>query len=197
MLPISILALVLVGPGLFLWLGSTDADLIIATGLITCIHLLSTTGLPMYHFLMAKGYPGKIIVVQLINATVNMLLFFVTFQLIGFVSVPVANATAALASTVYLYLLQRKTFGSTPISSRRILGATLVFLMCCIGMAWTMTRLVHAPVFLLLLYPICICILTVAVYRGFRVVSSNDVDRYLGQNSRLAQTFRFIFVNHG
>jgi O-antigen/teichoic acid export membrane protein len=194
MVPICMIAVAVAKPGIVLWLGNPDPSLPNCAAALTCAHLLGIIGLPMYHFLIAKGYPGKVVIVQLINVAINTAVFFAAIGQIGFTAVPLANGAAAITSLVYLLYLQRHRFDITAMWSKKSLFSLTAVLVGCGSGYLLLASFDPSAVVVLCIYPLIVISTAILVYRLSSLFSESDITRYLGKDSVLSHLFVTVFV---
>ncbi len=182
-------------PFTHIWLGNNPASDIIALSivLITSGALIGIELGPNYHFLTIKGHPEKTIVMQFVNLSVNIIIFFGFKSLLGYYSAILGNFIALIASTVVNLYYQKKYLNSLIWDS-----LAQFFKFCSITAIILFANIIvmnfHLPYLKsLLLIPLINIFGAVLLYRFFSMITPSDIQTYLG-NSKYASPISKLFI---
>ncbi len=162
---------------------------------VVCAYILcSTTVLPIYLYLMARGFPARTIVVQAVNVLVNALVLFALIPTLGYYSAVASNVVAIASSFVLLLFFQRELLGSIIFDNlQQFCKMTLTFLLA-IGCGYVARTYVGGQIWILVSVPAVVLAVTFLLYRYFGLISKNDLRRYLGQNNAASRfAYRLFF----
>jgi O-antigen/teichoic acid export membrane protein len=174
-------------PLVSVWIGR-DVEIIATTiAVLVSAHLLwSSTVTPYYHYLLAKGQASKTIVLQAVNVTVNVVLFLLFYQSVGYVAVLWANALAILTSFMIALAYQHRAFGIWVFASTRQF-LTLLFVFAIITTAGiVLNTLVRSDILRVVSIAAAGILATVLLYRQFGMLTEEDVTRYLGDGNGIS-----------
>ncbi len=96
---------------LSLWLPNANDVTTLATLSISSAYMLGTLSIPPYYFLMSHQHGKKTVLVQAVNVTVNGLVILLSYRLLGFNGVILANSLAILSSLALCLYYQRRYIG--------------------------------------------------------------------------------------
>ncbi|WP_321437112.1 oligosaccharide flippase family protein [uncultured Bacteroides sp.] len=164
---------------------------IFITGLVIPYLIFSPLTLPIYIFLLAKGYPERTIVFQMLSVIVNILAFYFLFSLTGMYTVIISNVLSYLASYILGIYYQNKFLNiKYEFKVKYILRiACVLLLLTVIGL----TSLAFNKEMIRILYTIIIFIpLIVWSYKRLELVNQNDFKRYFGGNILIMNIFNKI-----
>jgi O-antigen/teichoic acid export membrane protein len=175
-------------PFVSLWLGKNIE--IISTSFIFIVagYLIGIIVQPTYLFLMAKGHPEKTINLQLINVSVNGLLFFISYKHLGYYAAIVGNTGAILASFAGCLYYQSKYLDIFLFDSITQVFKlfTLIAAICVTG--FLLNVFISANMVKLFIFPASFFIVTLLSFRFLHIFSKDDLDRYLGKSVNRGKT---------
>ncbi len=177
-----------------LWLGNHLPEVVIGTILIVTTYLVTLTFVPLYQFLSIKGHPEKTLVLQTLNVVVNVGIFFLLVPMMGYFGAVTAFCTAVVSSTFLCAWYQWKYLGSLPISSLSYAGRLGRF-----GLSLVISNLfiVQVPLNDASRVGILFVVnatLTVMFLRVYRMITIEDIERYLGSHSAVARFAERLLV---
>ncbi len=184
--PICVGFVVVAPVALSLWLGDIGTDVVFTSLWLTCGHLVSLVGMPMYHFLIARGGAKYVIVVHSINAVANIVLVLALYRLLGFAAIPVSNALATAGSTVYLLWMQKLRFGTVWLDVIGTLSRGVSAVLLCAGLAFFLSVFLRDEV-VSVLSPIAFLTLAAAFYRLTGTFSIDSVQSYVGADAAVSR----------
>jgi O-antigen/teichoic acid export membrane protein len=185
-LPLIAIVVFTMNPLIEIWLHanaaviSTSAIFILASFLVG-----STVVTPNYHYLLVKGHAAKTIVLHFCNVLFNVILFFLTYQHLGYYAVVVSTSGAILISFAVSLHYQRVLLDSKLIETRgQALRLAILF-----GSSFTVAFITNEAIPLqwvkLIAIPTVVALVTVGIFRTMRFFSHEDLDRYLDRTSTL------------
>jgi len=157
-----------------------DAEIALTVAWIVGASLLGHTVLPMYVFLMAKGYASKTILIQSLNVVVNIAVFLICFPWLGYFAIVIANAVAMLSGSLLVVYYQRRYLDSVIFDSVEQLLAMFGTFAVTTAVAFALSRVWDSGSLVLVWAPLVIVSLTIVLYRLFGLITPVDVARYLG-----------------
>jgi O-antigen/teichoic acid export membrane protein len=168
---------------------STDAaDIAITVVWIVGAFLLGGfTVIPMYAFLMAKGYASKTIISQSMNVLVNIVAFLICFRWSGYFAIVIANAAAVVSGFFLLAYYQKRYLDSLIFDSMTQLSAMFGTFAITTTLAFVLFSVWDTGSLVLLWAPLLIVSLTIVLYRLFGLITPVDVARYLGEENFAAR----------
>jgi O-antigen/teichoic acid export membrane protein len=158
--------------------------------------IFSTTVLPVYLFLIAKGYPSRTIIVQALNVCVNAVVLFALLPYLRYYSAVAANVVAIASSFIVLLLLQRKFLNSLIFEDAR--QVLKMFLACLtgFGISYVVAGFGVTDVWKLLSGTSVMLIVTTILYRRLALIREEDIVRYLGRNNAASRLISWMLVRH-
>jgi O-antigen/teichoic acid export membrane protein len=163
---------------------NTDAaEIALTVAWIVGASLLGHTVLPMYVFLMAKGYASKTILIQSLNVVVNIAVFLICFPWLGYFAIVVANAVAMLSGFLLVVYYQRRYLDSIIFDSVEQLVAMCGAFAVSTALALALARVWDSGSLVLVWAPLVIVSITMVLYRMFGLITPADVARYLGSET--------------
>ena len=192
--PILFGVVFLAQPVISLWLGTAVVPLTISVVLVVGSYLPSLVFVPLYQFLMMKGHPEKTFIIQSLNLAVNLLGFIALVPPFGYFGALAAYCLALFVSPLLCLWYQHTLLGGTGLGSpglalkglKLALGAACVNI---IGISVASTDEARIAVLLVL------NVTTTALFvRWLHVVSTDDVERYIGRGNRLGKLVEQLLV---
>lgn len=193
-LPLIIIVIFVANPFIQLWIGR-DVDLI-ANGIILLVpaHIAGLLLLPHYQFLTVKGYPGKTIVLQAVNAGVNILIFFLLLPYLDYYAIIFANFSAILISTFVNMYYQKKYLNSFIFSSLKdfIKWSAVFIVLCLTGII--LSSLIENKIHLILFLLCAISLVSLLLFRILRVFNINDIHKYFGFSGSVSKFIERLII---
>ena len=182
------IVIVLMPSFMSIWIGNNSEVIAFTSIAVISFHLaFSSTVIPIYYFLMVKDQVNKTIVIQLVNTLINILLFFLTFRLIGYYAIVLGNVVGIFVSFLLCLHYQKKYLNSLIFDSfSQFYKLILSFIILCVSGLMLNDLLNDFFVLNFILVPIFIFLLVVVLYKIFNLITPNDIYRYFGNKSRYA-----------
>jgi O-antigen/teichoic acid export membrane protein len=156
------------------------AEIAVTVEWIVGASLFALMVIPMYVFLMAKGYASKTIIIQTLNVLVNIAVFLICVQWLGYFAIVIANAVAIVSGFLLVIYYQRRYLDSVIFDSLNQLLAVLGTFAITTAIAVVLAHVWDAGSLVLVWAPVVIVSLTIVLYRLFGLITPADVARYLG-----------------
>ena len=192
-LPILVIVFLLIHPIIQMWINKNTNIISITTLFILSAHLISSTSIPNYQFLISKDLAGKTIILQLTNVLTNTLLFLFFVTELGYYSIIISNVVAILSSFALSLYYQKKYLNSLIFESRsqfiKYLTVFIIILMAGIFIK----NFIEGEIAKLIILPITTVILSVFFYKVFKLVTKKDVERYFGKKTNVAHLLFRIY----
>jgi len=164
---------------------------IFIVGLVVPYLILSPLTLPIYVFLLAKGYPERTIVFQTLSVIVNILVFYLLFSLIGMYTVIISNVLSYLASYILGMYYQNKLLNiKYELELKYILRITCVLLLLAI--VGLISLEFNKEIVRILYTTIAFIPLVLWSYKRFKLINQEDLERYFGGNILIMNIFSKI-----
>ncbi len=179
------------------WLKNQQDIISIPLILILLGNLLAVIVMPMYQFLVLKGYPGNTIILQAINVFVNTAVFFLFYNVLGFFAVAWANVAAILSSFILCLFYQWKYLDSLIFENRLQSYKTIALFMLLIVSGYIIDQLITNPFMELLLLPAILLLLNLMFIRFLRIITLMDIIKYSGENKVFRDLLLKIFSPAG
>ncbi|MGD1045870.1 MAG: oligosaccharide flippase family protein [Bacteroidota bacterium] len=139
--------------------------------------------IPVYLFLLAKGYASKTIIIQATNVIVNIAIILLCVSAIGYYSVVIANALAILSSGVVCLYYQKKYLDSLIFDSyKSFIRVLLVFIISFLA-GFVVITFIKSTIWTLTMGPIVVLIICILLYKYWSILNKDDVIRYFGKNN--------------
>lgn len=192
--PLAVASFFLTQPVVSLWLGGAILPVIIGIISIVNSYLVALLFVPLYHFLNVKGYPQKALILQTINVAANVVLFVLLAPVFGYYGALSAFCLAVLSSSAMCVHFQRSLLGSRPVGSKEF-GGKMIKLAAGMVVANLLSfRLFEADGLRLGMLLIANLVSSVALFRQLRLVTVEDVARYIGRNNRIGLTLEKLLI---
>ncbi|MCC6255620.1 MAG: oligosaccharide flippase family protein [Ignavibacteriaceae bacterium] len=178
-----------------IWLGNNNDIISITAILFISFYLLgSSTVLPMYMFLLAKDFVDKILFIQFLNTLFYIISFLITVKTIGYFSIIISYSTAILSSFICLIYYQKKYLNSFIFDSSMNF-IKLLIIGCLLFSIGTITNLfITTNLLRLVIDPIIIVLVSIILYRKFKMITILDIERYTGNDTKLANLIIKLFM---
>ena len=166
-----------------LWLGVTLWPVIVGLACIAGSFLISQLFVPLYQYLLVKGYPQKTLMMQSVNVSVNIILFVLCVPSLGYYGAVLAFCGAICASIGLAVRYQWSVLGSKVVATKefafKLTKLTVGLLTANILAVW----MVRDDLPRVLVLMVANAIATVALLRILQMVSHSDIERYVGRSS--------------
>jgi len=194
-LPVSAVIMLVTRPAVGLvFHAHVDETAITVICIVVAYLLFSTTVLPIYLFLMARGQPSKTILIQGLNVCVNAAVFFILLHQLGYYSAVVSNVAAIATTFGVLLFFQKKFLDSLIFENSGQLFRVIVSFAVVLGLGFVATILSSTQAMALVVVPVVVAIVTVFVYRQFDLFSSRDIARYFGDGNLFSRISSYLLL---
>lgn len=195
--PLAVVTLFLSGPIVVVWLGSSLPQVVTGIVCVVGTSMVAILFVPLYHFLLMKGHPGKTLILQCINLAVTAAGIVVFVPWFGYFAAVGAYSCAALASTAGCAWYQHRLLGSNPFFPADF-RAKLLKLALGLGVFNTAGLLLGGSAWARLAVLLAANgIAVVLLFRWLRMISTDDVERYFGRNNRAGILVEKVFLGGG
>ncbi|MBI3006520.1 MAG: oligosaccharide flippase family protein [Ignavibacteriales bacterium] len=181
-------------PLVSVWLGRTLWPVVLSVICVVTCYMIALLFVPTYHFLTVKGYPHKTLLLQAVNVGMNVVLFGSLVPWFGYFGALSAFCLAVLTSTVMSAWYQWSILHSKPVASR---DSALRL----VKLAGSLLLANYATTLILEGYWIRICALiavngvaTILLSRWLKMITREDVKRYVGLDSRFGLVLKKLLV---
>jgi O-antigen/teichoic acid export membrane protein len=171
-------------PAFSLWLGATLWPVIVSVVCIVNCFLIAQLYVPLYQYLLVKGYPEKTLVMQCANVSVNIVLFVFCVPALGYYGAVLAFCAAMFASIGLAGWYQWTEFKGTLVASNEFALKLVKLSVGLLAVNGISTWLVQDNLPRMVLLVIANVAGTVLLYRVLKMVSQSDIEQYVGRNSR-------------
>jgi len=183
-------------PFVNIWIGK-DVSIISLTMIpIICGYLIGIIVMPNYQFLMAKGYPEKTVVIQILNVIVNGALFFISLPIFGYYSIIIANVGAILSSFTLTLYYQKKYLDSLIFDSFIQFKKLIVILLTNLFLGFLLSLMIVSDLFKIIIIPFSLVGVSIVTYRMLRIFNIEDIDSFFDFNPRLSSLLQHILIKN-
>jgi O-antigen/teichoic acid export membrane protein len=182
------------GPVVRIWLGSDLLPVVVSIIAIVGCYLVALLFVPLYYFLMVKDHPNKTFVLQSVNVGVNITFFALLVPAFNYYGAVAAFCLAVCTSTVLCGWFQWAILKSTPEASKTFWLKVLTLAASLTALNTVITLLAHDPLTRLLLMMFLNGITAPALFRWLRLITSDDVERYVGRQNRFGMVIERLLV---
>ncbi|MEW6510894.1 MAG: oligosaccharide flippase family protein [Bacteroidota bacterium] len=193
--PMLVATIFLSSPLVTVWIGATLLPAVVGVMCIVSCYLLALPYVPVYQFLQVKGYPHKTLVLQSANVGVNLLAFLLLVPFFGYYGAVAGFCLAILTSIGLSVRYQWKILRSNPWTSwgstvgpLKLVSSLFVLNLCTLPFDLP----VGGRVTILLVLNVGA---TILLLRWLKVITAQDVDRYVGRDSRVGVVLEKLLVS--
>lgn len=195
LIPILCTVIFCTKPFIELWL-KRDVEFISTSIIfITSAYLGTLLVVPIYQYLQAKGHPGKTVVTQISNVLVNGIVFLSFYKLLGYYAIILSNSVAILVSVVICLYFQHKLLNSLIFNNISQLIKYLTIMVSMLIAGIFVNNLITGTLIKLLFFPVFFTLLSVLLFRLFKIFNKNDVNKYIGDNYLQKLISRILIIN--
>ena len=192
--PIIVLSILLMNPFITIWI-KTNIEIISITSIyLISFHLIGSTVIPNYQFLMAKNLAQKTINIQIVGAVSNALFFLISVNYLGYYALIIGNIAGIMSSFILSLYYQKKYLNSL------IFDSFSQFLRLCFAFTIIFTSgyiikyfIGNSPVLSILSISITVMFSTLLTYKVLHLIRQNDIHRYFGTHNYLSLTLCKFF----
>ena len=193
-IPILVSVIFVTEPFIKIWIGDNTEKISTTTIYIVSAFLIGSLVIPNYQYLMAKGHPGKTIIIQSTNVFVNSFLFFIALPSLGYYSAVLSNVGAIISSFILCLYYQKKYLDSLIFDSLEQLFKFLIIVIVNVFWGFLVYYLVENIIVKIVLIPFTLIILSVIIYRHLRIFTSESIFKYSGQESLIGRAINRILI---
>jgi O-antigen/teichoic acid export membrane protein len=194
-IPVVVIIIFIIKPFITLWIGKNVEIISLSCIFVVSGYLLfSISVLPVYVFLMIKGYPKKTIIIQAQNVLVNSIVFFFLMQLIGYYSVIVANLLSIMFSFVLCLYYQKKYLNSIIFDSLKEITRYILLFIILFFSSFFINSFLHDNISILIIIPIANLFITYLIFRYMNYITEEDLATYLGKNNFYSDMARKFII---
>lgn len=191
-LPICVMLAVTCHDIVTLWLSRDISNYtLFIVGIVVPYLVFSPLTLPIYLYLIAKGHPGKTIVIQFTSVIVNIVSFYLLYHWIGFFVIILSNVLSYLSSFILGLYYQGKflnikySISWTTYLKFAILMMAYVGIGCCI-------KFIPNELISIIISIILILIFTLILYKRLGIVYRKDITRYFSDNKYVVSLYNIL-----
>ncbi len=191
-LPVCALLIITCSDIVTLWLRIDVTNYsIFIVGLVVPYLIFTPLTLPIYTYLLAKGYPEKTIIFQTFSVVVNLLSFYMLHFFIGMYAVIVSNVLSYLSGFIlgrfYQYTFLNIKYHFDVEYIRNIFCIFLLFVIIGVISSFFGVEIIRILFSIITLLP-----LVIWLYKKLEMINIEDFKRYLGGNKFLIYLFNKI-----
>jgi O-antigen/teichoic acid export membrane protein len=192
--PIIAIVILLMHPFIGIWLGK-HADIISLTAIvIISFHLIGSTVIPNYQFLMAKDLAQKTIYLQLSNVVMNAIVFLFSVHYLGYYALILGNVAAIMSSFMLSLYYQKKYLNSLIFDSISQVVKLAALLLILVLTGYFVEMLLGGNnILMLMIVPIILVPATILLYKLLGIVRLDDIHRYFGNGNRISKILTSIY----
>lgn len=193
-IPLITIVILIMHPFIELWIGN-NVDIISITAIfIISFHLIGSTVIPQYQFLMAKNLAQKTLILQLSNVVFNTIFFLIAVYFIGYYALIIGNVAAILSSFILSLYYQKKYLNSLIFDSTIQVTKLFLLFLCLLLIGYVMKGvLIGHSILIITIIPISLSLLTIFLFKLFNLIKIEDIHRYFGYNNIIAKTLIKIY----
>lgn len=194
LVPVFVGTIFLGKPLVSLWIGDKSQAIVLSAVLIVTSYLVSLFFVPLYYFLMYKGYPEKTLVIQSSNAVSNIVLFMVLVPHFHYYGALAAFCAALYISNGLCAWYQWSLMASKPLISLVNRNALLWLGVVLLFLSSAIVSVVHKEWVQAFVLTVTISATSLIMFRHFRIISMDDIDRYVGRSSWVGSLIERILI---
>jgi len=193
-IPIIATVILLMNPFIKIWIGENVEIISVTSIFIISFHLVGSTVIPNYQFLMAKNLAQKTIILQLSNVVFNSVFFLLTVHFIGYYALVVGNVAAIMSSFILSLYYQKKYLDSLIFDSFSQVLKLIAsfFILILVGSIIKMVLDGH-NILMIIVIPLILLPITILLYKVFVLVRLEDIHRYFGTNNKISKVLGNIY----
>ena len=194
-IPIVVIIIFTIKPFITIWIGKNIEIISLSCIIIVSGYLLfSISVLPVYVFLMVKGYPKKTILIQTQNVLINSIIFFILMQFIGYYSVIVANLSSIMFSFVLCLYYQKKYLNSIIFDSIKEITRYILLFIILLFSSFIINSFLYDNILILIIIPIANLLISYIIFRYLNYFTEEDLAMYFGKNNFYSDIVRKLII---
>lgn len=143
---------------------------------------------------MAKGYPGKTIIIQILNVIVNTCLFFLTLPWIGYNAAVISSVGSILSSFTLTLYYQKKYLNSLILDNFKQLWKSFLILSINILIGLALSEIIEKDILKIIIIPLVLITVSVYMFRVLKIFSREEINKFAVSESTLLKVADKIFV---
>jgi len=195
-LPLVAIIIIIMHPFIQIWIGKNVNIIAISSIIIISFHLIGSTVIPNYQFLLSKDLAEKTIILQLSNFVFNTLFFIITVNFVGYYALIIGNVAAIMSSFILSLYYQKKYLDSMIFDSTlqlfKLITSFIIMVICGLLLK-IILKGNNIPI--LVFSPFIIGLVTLFLYKMFNLLKRDDIYRYFGTNNKLSIILCRIYNN--
>lgn len=193
-IPLIAIIILVMHPFIELWIGKNVNIISITAIIIISFHLIGSTVIPQYQFLMAKNLAQKTIILQISNVVFNIMFFLITVSFAGYYALIIGNVAAILSSFILSLYYQKKYLNSLIFDSTLQIFKLLFSSIILITVGAVLKGFLNGyNVLIIITTPIFLGLLAIMLYRIFNLIKVEDIHRYFGRNNIISKALASIY----
>ncbi len=193
-LPISAIILLNVKSIIIIMFPLNVTEIFITVTCLVISNLLwSIPVIPIYLYLLAKGYASKTIIVQGLNVAMNTLVFFLFLPWLGYYTIVISAVLTVISTFGLLIYYQKKYLDSYIFQSAIQLLKILITFIGSLFLGYLTVIFIENVIVNIIVSIIIVAVLTIILYRFFAIVNQSDINQYCGSNNLISQILIKIF----
>lgn len=192
--PIIMSVIFISNPFVAIWIGNNVGIISITMILITCSYLIATTIIPTYQFLMAKGYPEKTIIIQVVNVIMNGSLFFIALPFLGYYSAVIGNVGAILSSFLVTLFYQKKYLNCLILDNFKQLANLLLVVTINVIIGSVFSMIIDSYILKIILTPIILIISSIFAFRTLKIFTKEEIRKFSDRENLLIKVADKILI---
>ncbi|GIK61340.1 MAG: oligosaccharide flippase family protein [Ignavibacteriota bacterium] len=193
-IPIVCIVIYVSKPFVEIWIGNDVEVISVSMISITVAYLLAVIVVPVYQYLMAKGYPGKTIIIQILNVIVNTCLFFLTLPWIGYNAAVISSVGSILSSFTLTLYYQKKYLNSLILDNFKQLWKSFLILSINILIGLALSEIIEKDILKIIIIPLVLITVSVYMFRVLKIFSREEINKFAVSESTLLKVADKIFV---
>jgi O-antigen/teichoic acid export membrane protein len=177
-----------------IWLKSDEET--ISNGLILLLtgNLIGIIAIPVYQFLVVKGYPGKTIIVQSLNVFVNLIVFLLLYKKIGFMAAIWGNISAILSSFSLCIYYQNKYLKSLIFDNFHQFLKSIIFFLLTFIICFFIDMILTNSLIEIFILPTVLFCFALFFIRLLKLITIEDISKYSGENKKIQKLLTKVFI---
>lgn len=176
------------------WLGlEVNIISISVISIVNSYLIFSSTVLPNYLYFMSKR-PNITIIIQASNVMINIIIFFVLLNIIGYYSVIISFSTAIIVSFLISLYYQNKYLKKHIFVHKGVLFKYIFILIIVTIIGYISGYFIRYDVIKIIISSFAIIISTVLLYKYLNVFNMEDAQRYFDGNELIKDIFIKLLI---
>lgn len=187
-IPILCSVLYISKPFVEIWIGNDIEVISVSMISISAAYLLAIVVIPVYQYLMAKGYPEKTIIIQILNVSMNTCLFFLTLSWLGYYAAVVSTVGSIISSFALTLYYQKKYLHSLIFDEVQIIGKLLVVIAINFLIGLALSGILQINILKIIFIPVILILVSLLLFRFLRVFSKSEIEKLVDGETIFAKS---------